>query len=129
MALFIKGWSIPESTEAFKRLAEVAFQKRNVLRLPLLSRLQRYLISYLSDSIYPAENIELVLKEVFGIETNILDYSHATSIGTRIGLPVASVSNPPGHHVFTNYNGAGERDKRLGKYLAIFTWLSPEIYR
>jgi hypothetical protein len=44
-------------------------------------------MSYLADGVYPVENIESALNEVFGSEKGILDYSYATSIGPRIGLP------------------------------------------
>jgi hypothetical protein len=66
-------------------------------------------MSYLTDGLYPAANIEAALQEAYGKESSILDYSYATSIGTKIGLPVATVQGRPLSRLFTNYNGIGQR--------------------
>ncbi|KAI9784309.1 MAG: hypothetical protein M1839_002370 [Geoglossum umbratile] len=64
LAMFMNGWSIDESTETFEKLAKLAFKRRRVLDIPLLSRVQEFVVSYLFDGIYPAKNIEAALKEV-----------------------------------------------------------------
>lgn len=110
MAMFLNGWSIDESTKTFEKLAKLAFKRRKVLDIPFLSRTYEILKSYLADGIYPAENIEAALKEVFGTDRSILDSSHATSIGTRVGLPVATIRDPA-CCIFTNYNGVGSREE------------------
>ncbi|KAI9767708.1 MAG: hypothetical protein M1839_004369 [Geoglossum umbratile] len=110
LAMFMNGWSIDESTETFEKLAKLAFKRRRVLDIPLLSRVQEFVVSYLFDGIYPAKNIEAALKEVFGVDKSILDCSHATSIGTRVGVPVATIREPS-CCIFTNYNGVGIRDQ------------------
>jgi len=71
-------------------------------------------VSYLADGLYSPDNIEAALKEVFSADKSILDCSYATSIGTRIGLPVATVDQRPSVRIFTNYNGVGERSKDHG---------------
>ena len=113
MAMFINGWSIEESTKTFEKLAKLAFKPRKVLNIPFLSRVHEILKTYLADGLYPAENIEAALKEVFGIDRSILDASHATSIGTRVGLPVATIREPSSC-IFTNYNGVGSREQDQG---------------
>jgi hypothetical protein len=118
MAMFINGWSIDESTESFEKLAKVAFKRRKVLDIPFLSCIYEILKSYLADGLYPAENIEVALQAVFGKDKTILDYSHATSIGARVGLPVATIREPSSC-IFTNYNGVGTRDPNQGKSLRI----------
>ncbi len=112
--MFINGFSIDESTETFERLAKVAFKPRKVLQIPILRHLLELMISYFTDGLYPPENIEAALKQVFGNERSILDFSHATSSGTRIGLPVATVHGKPSRRIFTNYNGVGKREKGQG---------------
>jgi hypothetical protein len=134
MDMFLNGLSIDDTTEAFTKLAELAFKPRQVLnipiistilspilsRIPILSRLRLLssiyvlLKSFRADSLYPAENIEAALKAVFGTDKSILDYSHATSIGTRVGLPVATVREPS-CCIFTNYNGVGTREQDQGR--------------
>ncbi|KAH9204856.1 patatin-like phospholipase-like protein [Leptodontidium sp. 2 PMI_412] len=118
MAMFINGWSIDESTESFEKLAKVAFKRRKVLDIPFLSRVHELLKSYLADGLYPAENIEAALQAVFGKDKTILDYSHATSIGARVGLPVATIREPSSC-IFTNYNGVGTRDQDQAGYHVI----------
>lgn len=115
MAMFINGWSIEESTKTFEKLAKLAFKPRKVLNIPFLSRVHGLLKAFLADGLYPAENIEAAFKEVFGIDRSILDSSHATSIGTRIGLPVATIREPSSC-IFTNYNGVGSREQDQGKW-------------
>jgi hypothetical protein len=113
--MFLNGWSIDDSTEKFEKLAKRAFKRRKVLGIPFLSRIQEALLSYFTDGLYPAKNIEAALKEAFGAERSILDSSYATSTGTRIGLPVATVQERPSCRIFTNYNGIGVRDEDQGK--------------
>jgi len=72
-------------------------------------------VSYFADGLYPSENIETTLKQAFGIAKSILDVSHATRTGTRVGLPVATVDDKPSCKIFTNYNGVGERKEENGK--------------
>ncbi|KAH9203240.1 hypothetical protein DL95DRAFT_419207 [Leptodontidium sp. 2 PMI_412] len=69
-----------------------------------------------ADGLYPAENIEAALQAVFGKEKTILDYSHATSIFARVGLPVATIREPSSC-IFTNYNGVGTRDQDQGYHV------------
>ena len=109
LALFHNGWSINKSSDVFEKLAKLAFQQRKVLKIPFISRIQEIIISYLADGLYPAANIEAGLQEAYGKERSILDCSYATSIGAKIGLPVATVQERPSSRLFTNYNGIGKR--------------------
>jgi len=133
MDMFLNGSSIDDSTEAFTELADLAFKPRQVFipiisnilsRIPILSRIRLLssicvlLKAFRADSLYPAENIEAALQTVFGKEKTILDYSHATSIGTRVGLPVATIREPTSC-IFTNYNGVGTRGPDQGTSLRI----------
>jgi hypothetical protein len=121
MDMFLKGSSIDNSTEAFTMLADLAFKPQQVFipiisnilsRIPILSCIRLLhsiyvlLKSLRAGSLYPAENIEAVLQVRFGKERTILDYLYATSIGARVGLPVATIRKPSSC-IFTNYNGVG----------------------
>ena len=121
LALFQNGWSIDKSSETFEKLAKLAFQQRKGLKIPILSRIQELIVSYLTDGLYPATNIEAALQEAYGKEKSILDCSYATSIGTKIGLPVATVQGRPSSRLFTNYNGVGKRSPNQRKFIG---WLS-----
>ena len=114
MAMFINGWGIEESTDTFQRLAKVAITPRTVSKTPIFRNFIELLISYFDDGLYAPENIESVLKQVFGDDRSILDVSHATTTGTRVGLPVATVNGTPSRRIFTNYNGVGDRVQGQG---------------
>jgi hypothetical protein len=114
--MFIHGWSVDDCIKAFEKLAKAAFQRRKLFSLPFFPRILELLISYFTDGLYPPENIEVALKQVFGTSRSILDYSHATETGTRVGLPVATVDDKPSCRIFTNYNGVGERAEELGMF-------------
>jgi hypothetical protein len=77
--------------ERFERLAHLAFKPREVLNIPVISRLQELAASLFANDLYPTENIETALKEVFDTDINILDPSYATSIGAKIDVPVAII--------------------------------------
>jgi len=117
--MFVNGWSIEESTEIFERLAKVSFMPRKVSKIPIFRSLIEFLISYFADGLYAPGNIEMALKQVFGNDRSILDVSHATTTGTRIGLPVATVGGTPSRRIFTNYNGVGERIEGQGTFHTI----------
>lgn len=111
---YINGRALSESIQKFPEMMERTFQRRSSLAIPFLSRAYELTASYLADGLYPAGAIESVLKETFGADRNILDCSYATATGTKIGVPVATVSRYPSYRVLTNYNGAGERDGDMG---------------
>lgn len=142
--LFLNGWSIDKSTERFEKLATMVFQRRQLLNIPFLPRrlnilasqvaerfypfsyvirLLELLVSYFADGLYPPEHIEAALKQAFGTERSILDISHATTSGTLVGLPVATVNDKPSCRIFTNYNGAGERHNDQGEYMDLLSGL------
>jgi hypothetical protein len=112
--MFVNGWGIEESTDTFERLAKVAFTPRTVSKIPIFRNFIELLISYFADGLYAPKNIESALKQVFGDDRSILDVSHATTTGTRVGLPVATVGGTPSRRIFTNYNGVGDRVEGQG---------------
>ncbi|KAK3692967.1 hypothetical protein B0T22DRAFT_532338 [Podospora appendiculata] len=73
----------------------------------------KMVVALFNDAIYRARYLERVLRETYGSDTKMLDPSYATTIGAKICLPVATVSEPT-TLLFTNYNGAGEEALRLG---------------
>jgi len=132
--IFLNGHSIDRSIERFETLAGLVFRKRSFLGflrripklliphladgfypVPLILNILELLVSHFADGLYPAENIEKALKQAFGTSRSLLDLSHATRTGTRVGLPVATTDESPSCRIFTNYNGVGERSEDQGK--------------
>ncbi|KIV98622.1 uncharacterized protein PV09_09590, partial [Verruconis gallopava] len=114
LALFNGGLSVEESSRVFEELSRYAFAPRKVFKIPFLSSVQKAVLSYIRDSLYPAENIETPLKAIFGTDKSIIDCSYASLTGTKVGIPVATADERPSCKIFTNYNGANDQiDTRL----------------
>ena len=116
LAMFVNGWGIEESTDTFERLAKVAFTPRKVSKIPIFRNFVELMISYFADGLYAPGNIESALKQAFSEYKSILDVSYATTTGTRLGLPVATVDGSPSRRIFTSYNGVGERNEGQGTF-------------
>ena len=106
---FLNGGSIEQSIEIFKNLTEVAFRRRKFIEIPYVTKAYDYLISYISDGLYPTSNIENILQDIFTTTKTMIDCSYATSLGTKIGLPVAKISGEPSSIIFTNYNSSSQQ--------------------
>jgi len=119
LALFINGWPVDDCAIVFERLAKKAFTTRRfahlpiVSRIPILSHILEFVISYLADGLYPTHDLEAALKEVFGTDRSFLDHSHASAIGAKVGLPVTTILLDT-DYIFTNYNGVGQRPQDCG---------------
>lgn len=114
---YIHGRSLTDAIQMFPGLMERTFQRRVSLNIPFLSRAFELTASCLADGLYSAGNLEAVVKDALGADKHILQTSYATSTGTRVGLPVTTVSRHPSYRVFTNYNGVGSRDHEMGEFL------------
>lgn len=110
MAIFINGQSIKESIITFEKLVKLAFKPLKVPNIPFLYYIYKLLKIYLANGLYPVENIKTALKEVFEINRSILDCLYITSIGTQIGLPIATIYKLL-RCIFTNYNGVRSREQ------------------
>ncbi|KAH8587298.1 hypothetical protein B0O99DRAFT_527023 [Bisporella sp. PMI_857] len=103
------GLSIEDCIALYERVAKQAFE------LHLLSSYLAILISLFTDGIYPTQNLDAALQEVYGSDKTILDCSSATAMGIKIGVVASTMKPEP--FLFTNYNGLGDReDKKYEKY-------------
>ncbi|KAH7363976.1 patatin-like phospholipase-like protein [Rhexocercosporidium sp. MPI-PUGE-AT-0058] len=108
LALSHTGLSVGDCIALYERLAKKAFGLHLVSYLAII-------ISLFTDGIYPTQNLDAALQEVFGSNERILDCSSATAMGTRIGVVASTMKPEP--FLFTNYNGLGDRDdKKFEKY-------------
>ncbi|KAK8146259.1 hypothetical protein G3M48_003385 [Beauveria asiatica] len=90
----------------YEDVAEQIFRPQH--NIPLLSSL----LSLFHYPIYAGQAAEDAFREAYGSKTALLDPSFATSIGTRVMLPVATVPDPT-LLAFTNYNAVGNAKMRL----------------
>lgn len=72
-------------------------------------------MSIFTDCLYPTSHIETALKEAYGCEQGLLEMPQTTSLGTRVGIPVATVHGPS-LCLFTSYNATGLRKDDLGTF-------------
>jgi hypothetical protein len=105
---------VEQCIERYERLVTKAFVPRPSLKIPLLSPILDFCISFIADGRYPVANLEAALQEAFGNDRSIIDCSNATATGTRFGLPVTTIRDTS-TCVFTNYNGVGTRPQGCGK--------------
>ncbi|KAH6704320.1 patatin-like phospholipase-like protein [Leptodontidium sp. MPI-SDFR-AT-0119] len=103
LALSHAGLSVGDCIALYERVAKKAFGLHLVSYLAIL-------ISLFTDGIYPTQNLDAALQEVFGSKESILDCSSATAMGTKIGVVASTMKPEP--FLFTNYNGLGDREDK-----------------
>ncbi|EGY20873.1 phospholipase [Verticillium dahliae VdLs.17] len=129
--LCLNGSTVDQAIKRFKKLARRVFQRRRGLRIPFVpsflrecvgrlldhfapfssfTRLINLLIWLCADGQYSPKTIEEALRLTHNAR-GMLDISHASSTGTRVGLPVATIDKKPLERIFTNYNGVGTRQE------------------
>ncbi|KAE9568008.1 hypothetical protein CGMCC3_g15850 [Colletotrichum fructicola] len=120
-ALCINGWTVDECIGRFESFSQHAFTPRRVPSIPIISSFVRLMMQVpvfatvvraaavlLFDSRYPSHHIEQALRDMFGSDRSIADYSAADEMGVMVGMTVATVQDASAC-IFTNYNGAGQR--------------------
>ncbi|GKT61251.1 hypothetical protein ColTof3_08590 [Colletotrichum tofieldiae] len=120
-ALCINGWTVDECIARFESLSNQAFTPRGVPSIPIIGSFVRLMMQVpfvatvvraaallLFDSRYPSRHIEQALRDMFGSERSIADYSAADTMGAMVGMTVATVQDASAC-IFTNYNGVGHR--------------------
>jgi hypothetical protein len=112
-ALFMAGLSVDDSIHVFKALASKAFEPRRVSGIPVISDIEKIILSFLADSLYPSEGLEAGLKEVFGDTMTMFDCTYAAAIGAKVAATVTTI---PGSHpcLFRNYKKLGKRHEDCG---------------
>ncbi|KJZ67932.1 hypothetical protein HIM_12679 [Hirsutella minnesotensis 3608] len=75
--------------------------------MPWLHRLYLACSVILTDSKYPSKNLDRLLRDEYGIERSILDYSQADFMGIKYGITLTTVGNSE-TVIATNYNGVGQ---------------------
>ncbi|KAK2024520.1 hypothetical protein LX32DRAFT_705335 [Colletotrichum zoysiae] len=132
-ALCINGWTVDDCIARFESLSHQAFTPRGLPSIPLMGSFVRLMMQIpflgtvlraaavlLLDSRYPSQHIEQALRDIFGSGRSIDDYSAADTMGTMVGMTVATVEDASAC-IFTNYNGVGQRGGDRGKYNVLTT--------
>lgn len=111
------GLSVDDCIQAFEDLARKAFKPHGVSGIPFVSAIEKVIISYFEDSMYPPEGLENALKQVFGDTMTMFNSSYAATIGTKIAVTATTIleSSPC---LFRNYKKVGKRHKEYGTLAA-----------
>jgi hypothetical protein len=111
--MFMAGLCADDSIRIFEDLARRAFKPRRVSGIPFISDIEKFIVSYLADSLYPPEGLEAALKQVFGDTMTMFNSTYAMNIGAKIAVTVTSIpdSSPC---LFRNYKKVGNRQKEYG---------------
>ena len=110
ISLFLMGWAATKCTAMYETIAETIFQRSMWHRVPLVS----VVATVLGSALYSAKLIEQAISDAYGTTAKMLDASYASTIGTKVLLPVAT-SPDPSLLLFTNYNGVGDASARTGE--------------
>ena len=102
--MFLNGLSPARCIEMFVQLATKTFQSRFPSSSCWILKLIELATSVFADAKYPAKPIEDALKEVFGSEGSLLDYSAASARDAKVGVTLTGV--PSGEFVASNWNGS-----------------------
>jgi hypothetical protein len=118
--MFLLRRSIQECVATFNKLANRVFYSRARLQGSPLARIQNFLLSLMTDSLYGAGEMEACVKEAYGAE-NVLFGSSASRLGdsgAKIGVTTMTVSDSR-LCILSNYNGAGNRHKERSKLILL----------
>ena len=80
-----------------------------MLKIPAFCIIIKFIILYITNSLYLPKNIKVVLKQVFSKERSILDFLYTISIGIYISLPITTIDSKLSCYIFTNYNRVRKR--------------------
>lgn len=122
-ALFYNGWSIERCIEYFELSSKIAFDRRRTFKIfqsifgdiPGISTIVQFLLSMLSDSKYSADNLEMILQDVYGQYKSLSGSTKAVEMGTMLGVTLTSASDTS-TYIATNYNGVGHRPGQGGTF-------------
>ena len=96
------GLSTDDCIRAFEDLARKAFKPHTVSGIPLISAIEKIIVSYFKDSLYPPEGLEDALKQVFGETMTMFNSSYAATIGAKIAVTVTTIPESSSY-LFRNY--------------------------
>jgi hypothetical protein len=112
LVMYKAGLSVDDSIHVFEELASMAFQPRRLSSIPVISCIEKIIVSYLEDGWYSPEGLEAALRQVFGETMTMFDISYAAAIGAKIAVTVTTTKNTD--CLFTNYKKLSKRHEDLG---------------
>ena len=117
LGLFRQRWTVAQCTEAFQNLSRKLFQRLQVAQPGVWKKGLFLVKTWAKDGMYDSAEFEEALTGYFGCDTMLLE-NHAEALsGTKIAITATTTGKTARSRIFTNYDGAGERDDRSGKLI------------
>ncbi|CAM1503442.1 Fc.00g082180.m01.CDS01 [Cosmosporella sp. VM-42] len=119
-ALCINGWSVDECIQYLEILPKLAFQRHALAqhcldffkKIPIMTSFLEILLSLAAGSKYSPDQLEAVLKDVYGPHQSIVDSTTAYEMGAMVGVTLTTVREGK-TVIVTNYDGSGEREEDI----------------
>ena len=112
LLLFLRQWPVSRCLEAFDVMTRRVFRQKQEYNRSLFGGFRHIIRCWLADGYYNVTALEDCLKETFGTQQRMLDFSDVTS-GTKVAVTASNISDAS-TYVFSNYNGTGTRHSDCG---------------
>ncbi|KAL8939686.1 MAG: hypothetical protein Q9216_003226 [Gyalolechia sp. 2 TL-2023] len=110
LGLFLKHWTIDDCIKTFDTFTRQLFGVHLTKGRKIWTRLRDYFRCWLSDGCYDIDDLEALLKDVFGAEQRMFDADRAGIAGCKVAVTGTTISDATAF-IFSNYNGHGKRGK------------------
>lgn len=109
----MRHWTVSYCSQIFQKLIRQVFQRPTRGSDSIFQYVRRLIRCWLRDGYYNVRALEAFLKEYFGFERRMFDYSEGTS-DTKIAVTATTISDASAY-LFSSYNGSGARSKDCGE--------------
>ena len=114
LSLFIRRWDVKYCTRIFDTLTRQIFRRRTNGHVNFFQRVRHVLRCWLLDGHYDVRALEESLKENFGLEQRMFDYTGNAS-DTKVAVTATTISDASAY-LFSTYNNSSVRSKDCGEY-------------
>ena len=112
LSLFVRRWNVSYCSEIFDTLTRQFFSRRTRGSGNFIQQIRYLLKCWLSDGCYDVRGLENSLKEYFGTEQRMFDYTGNPS-DVKVGVTATTISDASAY-LFSNYNGSSVRSSDCG---------------
>ena len=112
--MFLKNWDASKCTQIFDALVRDFFGIHLTKGHGLLARIRDHFRCWLTDGCYDEKALEDALKENFGENRRIFEPKPTGACTVKVAVTATTISDAH-THIFSNYNGCGNRSNDHGK--------------
>ena len=116
LGLFVRQWTVSHSIQAFDAILRHVFHRQKLGSLHSFRKIPHAVRCWVFDGCYEVDKWECALKQQFGEDSRLFDYTHDKS-HAKVAVTATTVADAS-LVVFSNYNGTVERHLRCGEFPA-----------